>query len=543
MKFYNNREGNSFVPNTELFERISKGIAAMPEIQAYYAQLKEYIASQPNPSEDFFEALDHYTRIETLLDSLSSSVTNYTLFDASYSSDKGRSAPNDVREKTGSTSDRLEKTSRLKSVHELEAEILAAATSKNPKLALTKVAADNGMYFDVLEAQAKALLQIKGLDNQFDLDKTEYTKLVESVRDLELNISDPGEKEFKLLKIAKQHKLALPQLQQIYFKSLIVQHLSDPIDDKELEKLYPGGQKWVMRGWIPEEAIILFHAHGGTGKTLFVQHLIKHIATGTDWGEYKVEKPGDVLYLQTDTAPKQLKEWLKQSDMLGRDLPIRYHLDWRVECIAQLYQWIKQQRPALVVIDSLASVNKDNTVEENHVNFAKPLLQMRDIAKELGTSFFLIHHSNAGNQVRGTKALRNAADAVWRLESVDPKSPENPKRILTMEKFRARMPLSYPLELNDNDFSWNLLEPEPEEGKPTPNSGARFLIVDYLTKHKGQPFCAQSLAVELVGISESTIRRELPGLYREGLIDREVNPNFRDGRGGKQPRHYYMINM
>lgn len=543
MKFYNNHEKNPSVPNTELFERIFNNKATMPEIQAYHAQLKNYLATETSPGQDFFAAMNHFAKLDTLLDSLNSSVTNYTLFDAEYSRELDRSAANDVKEKTGSTGDLLEKAySKVKSVHELEAEILAAATSKNPKLALTKVAADNGMYFDVLEAQAKALLQIKGLDSQFDLDKTEYTKLVESVRDLELNISDPGEKEFKLLKIAKQHKLALPQLQIIYYKSLIIQHLSDPIDDKELERLYPGGQKWVMRGWIPEEALILFHAQGGVGKTLFVQHLIKHIATGTDWGEYKVERPGDVLYLQTDTAPKQLKEWLKQSDMLGRNLPIRYHLDWRVECIAQLYQWIKQQRPALVVIDSLASVNKDNTVEENHVNFAKPLLQMRDIAKELGTSFFLIHHSNAGNQVRGTKALRNASDAVWRLEAADPKNPQNPKRILTMEKFRARMPLSYPLELDDDDFSWKLLEEEPEEGQPAQNTAARWRIVDYLTSHKGQKFCALGLAHEL-GLQESTTRRELPGLYREGLVDREVNPNYR-GRSSKgEPKHYYLIHL
>lgn len=533
MQFYYKHNNQSFpVPNTELRERMyNYRNTSVEELCDYYEALKTYIKQGEVQDPNYSTAVDHSIRVGEMLESAGIKLDGAEDVELTPAESSARS-------------ERLEQTYyKEKTIKELEAEILVAATSKNFKLALTRVAAANNLYLDVVEAIAKSLLEDKGLSSQYDLDKSEYTKLVETVRDLELKIVDPGEKEFKLLKIAKEHKLALPQLQQIYYKSLIVQHLTDPIDDQELERLYPGGQKWVMRGWIPEEALILFHAQGGVGKTLFVQHLIKHIASGKDWAEYKVGRPGGILYLQTDTAPKQLKEWLKQSDMIGRDLPIKYHLDWRVECMAQLYQWIKKDRPALVVIDSLSSVNKDNTVEENHVNFAKPLLQMRDIAKELGTSFFLIHHSNSGNQARGTKALRNASDAVWRLEPQDPKHPENPKRILTMEKFRARMPLTYELELNDDDFSWELLEKEPEEGQEAQNTGARWLIVDHLHKNPGVRYCPQGLAHD-INIKEATIRKELPGLYREGLIDREINPKFtnlrsRDG----QPRHNYLIHL
>ena len=535
MQFYYKYNNESLtVPNFELRGRLhGYQYTSTEEVYEYYEALKTYVKQGGIGVEpDLKRAIDDLSLVEIMLHSQGVDISK----DQVESTFK-ESTPNE----STATSDRLNQTyHKEKTIKELEAEILVAATSKNFKLALTKVAANNNLYFDAVEAIAKSLLESQGLNNQYDLDKSEYTALVESVRDLELKIVDPGEKEFKLLKVARQHKLALQQLQEIYFKSLLIQHLAEPINEQELERLYPGGQKWVMRGWIPQESITLFHAQGGTGKTLFVQHLIKHIASGTDWAEYKVEKPGGVLYLQTDTAPKQLKEWLKQSDMIGRDLPIKYHLDWRIECMAQLYQWIKKDRPALVVIDSLASVNKDNTVEENHVNFAKPLLQMRDIARELGTAFFLIHHSNAGNQVRGTKALRNAADAVWRLENQDPKQPENCKRILTMEKFRARMPSVYELELNDDDFSWELLEKEPEGDAERQNTGARWLVVDCLHKNRGVRYCAQALAHE-VNIKETTIRKELPGLYREGLIDREVNPKFAVGNG--QPKHHYLIQL
>lgn len=71
----------------------------------------------------------------------------------------------------------------------------------------------------------------------------------------------------------------------------------------------------------------------------------------------------------------------------------------------------------------------------------------------------------------------------------------------------------------------------------------RWRIVDHLNKHQGQRFCSIGLA-EALNLSEATVRRELPGLCREGLIDREINPKFtnlrsRDG----QPRHHYLIHL
>ena len=195
---------------------------------------------------------------------------------------------------------------------------------------------------------------------------------------------------------------------------------------------------------------------------------------------------------------------------------------------------------AVVIIDSLASVNRFTTISENDTEYARPILYLGDIAREFGCSFLLIHHSNSEGKSRGTKAIRAAVDEEWNLETVNPKDPSDPERLLTMQKSRSRMPMKYKLKFDDDSFAWDLLEPEDSEGNLTQNSGTRWLIVDYLTKHPGQLCCHASIA-DALNKPESTIRRELPALYREGLIDREPNPDFCGGRIGGQSKHCYTI--
>ena len=195
---------------------------------------------------------------------------------------------------------------------------------------------------------------------------------------------------------------------------------------------------------------------------------------------------------------------------------------------------------AVVIIDSLASVNRFTTISENDTEYARPILYLGDIAREFGCSLLLIHHSNSEGKSRGTKAIRAAVDEEWNLEESNPKDPSDPERLLTMQKSRSRMPMKYKLKFDDENFAWDLLEPEDEEGNLTQNGGTRCLIVDYLTKHSGQMFGSIDLASNL-SISEATVRKELPGLYREGLIDREPNPNFRKSPGGGEPKHFYTI--
>lgn len=534
MQFYNENNSDEVnkrtpVVNIEQFTRIRASLATVAETQAYLRNLQDFL-THPEAWQhpQYNAALDQSLLIEQLLEGMGA------LPDAD-----ARAAEFNLS--SSKSSERLEQTySKEKTIRELEVDILAAATNKNPKLALTKVAAANSLPYQVIESLANTLIKDQGLESQYDLVLADYKRCMQEIRDIELK-EDPGEKEWKLQDLARRHHRAKKEMLESYYKSLLVQHLDDPISFKDFVDSRPQGRKWLLRGWIPEESLVLFHGHGGIGKTLFTHHLIKHLVEGIDWGEYKVKSgKNGILYVQTDTALSVAVEALKQAG-IPDDVPIQLHSKWRIEFMAYLYKWIQQQRPALVIIDSLTSANRFSTVEENSTAYAQPILQMRDMAAEFGCSFVIIHHSNSAGEARGSKAVRAAVDEVWRVERANPKDEADPKRLLIIEKSRSRATGRYQMQFDDEDFSWNLLEPEDELGNLTQNSSARWLVVQHLNNNPGIRFSSEDLAHSLA-IPEPTVRRELPAMAREGLIDRERNPQFKNNRSGNgQPRHLFLV--
>lgn len=530
MKSYNN-SSNHAVPDNELFNRIRNSKASIEEALAYYESLQTYLSKDPIGDPRYSIAMDHLIYVEMILENIEGALPP--------KSPPGRAAEFEVIP-TPQKRESLERTLREKTITELEAEIIAAATSNNSKLALTKVAALNNLPLNAIEAIATTLLKDQKLDARYDLSKTEYERCMQEIRDLELK-EDPGEKDWKLWDLGRKYNRPKKEMLENYYKSLIVQHLESPVSFEDFTAQHREGRKWVLRGWIPEQSIVLLHGHGGHGKTLFTHHLMKHITTGVDWDEYKVRNGNNgILYIQSDTPLISAVESLKQTG-LPNDVPIQLHGRWGVQYMHYLYRWVKEHRPALTVIDSITSVNRHSTIHENDTLYAQPILQLHDIAAEFGTAFILIHHSNSAGEARGTKAIRAAVDEIWKLERAS-KDESDPKRILTIEKSRSRANGRYDLQFDDDDFAWSLLEPVDTEGNPTQNKSARWLIVDYINKRPNINHCIESLAQE-VQISEATLRKELPGLCREGLIDRVLNPNYVRGRSYGDPKHFYLIRM
>jgi len=529
MQYYSNSKSNPSVPDNELFNRIRHSRATISEALAYYEALQTYLSKDQDGDPRYSIAMDHFIVVETILSGIEGALPPK-------SPPPGREAEFEVSSPEKRNS--LERTLRHKSLAEIEAEIITAATSDNPKLALTKLAAENNASFSVIQELAKTLLYDRGLGTRYDMDKADYEQCISKIRDLELTIEDPGEKEWKFQSLARDYHRSKKELRESYCKSLIAQHLAEPMTNQEFIDKHGSVREWLVRGWIPKSSLVLLHAQGGIGKTLFVQHLIKHIAMGVDWSEYTVNGDrGGILYIQSDTSPLNTIESLKQAGVTP-DLPIRFHTEWQIDYTAAMYKWVKKYRPTLVVIDSLTSVSRYSTISENDIEYARPILYMGDIAREFGCSFIFIHHSNSSGQARGTKGLRNAVDEVWRLESIDPKDPTNPERLLAMEKSRSRMPMRYRLKLNDDDFSWECLGQESAAGEiEEQNTSARWLIVNHLKKNPGIRFTLVDLA-HAISVSEPTARKELSGLYREGLINREPNPDYRNGKG--EARHFYL---
>lgn len=305
-----------------------------------------------------------------------------------------------------------------------------------------------------------------------------------------------------------------------------------------LEKYGNASEHWLLRGWIPKQTITLLHAKGGKGKTRLVGHICRVIINGGQWGDYYADKPGYVLFIETDQGDRVTAEQLKEQGYLddSPEVQERFSIlsDWKIEQFGILRQKIaeiKEKDPKaniLIMIDSLSSTSTQSLYSENDQEYARPLMRLRDIAEKNDATFLVIHHSSSQGTARGSTAIYNSVDQVWKLESVGD-DPRDCKRILTIEKTRSREPGRYQLEYDPNTWGWHikgmLLDVEGEEQIENYSQRERSLI-GFFREHAGTPFEVQELA-ETLGYAADPLRRDLGFLSRRGLISKQQKPGSR----------------
>lgn len=504
---------NTFQPNDSTFNAICH-LQDVEMAREYYALLGRWLwqrEQQGDRGNGYSSRLDQYYWLEEFL----------------------ASQPKDPSFIGSAEAQPTKKNWRPKTVREVQDEIIAAATSTNPSIALTQVAAANGFPVSLVELWADKVLTDEGLRNKFKIVEDEYRGCIDAMRQIELEIEDPGLKVWKIQDLARKYRRTEKQLREAFCKSLISQHLAEPISYQQLIESTPEKQNWLLRGWIPHPSLVLLLGSGGAGKTIFTNHLIKKILLGESWEEYQA-KQVSVIYIQSDTPLAGIRHYLEQAK-LPADVKLHFHADWQIDQSAQLYNWCKKYRPGLVVIDSLTSVSRSTTVSENDTEYARPILYMGEIRRELGISFLILHHVNSEGKARGTKAVANAVDEVWNLSPHSPQNPNDLNRILSIQKSRSRPLMNYKLEFSGDDFDWinhgeNVQNPEPG------NNTCRTAILKYLSQNPETWYAIEELS-ELVNWSKDTVRKELIGLNKEGLVTRKPNPSWKNG--SKEPKHYY----
>lgn len=202
-----------------------------------------------------------------------------------------------------------------------------------------------------------------------------------------------------------------------------------PADDLSTQ---PSPIKWLIKGWIQEEALIMIHGPSGGGKTFMVLDQCLRIASGGgEWMGHKV-KAGSVGYFAGEghhglrgriAAWKQknnigkLNMWVSKS---GCDLntPAGYQ---RVrEALLSL-----DERPSLIVFDTL---HRFLLGDENSAQDTKSMLDAcAALMMEFGCTVVLVHHTgvSAENQhrARGSSAWRGALDIEISVAPGDENKP------------------------------------------------------------------------------------------------------------------------
>jgi replicative DNA helicase len=373
-----------------------------------------------------------------------------------------------------------------------------------------------------IEAKTQALIHSPyRSDKPQEQDFLKYKKLVEQIREIELKISDPGFKCYMLHKLAKKNEVNVKQLEQIYCKSLLVDYIEQPMTLEELTAKYGSDvMGWFIHGLIPKSSVMLLHALGGVGKTRFLYHLVRHLTTGSPWGQfYPTGETRNILIVQTDEPPVNTLDTFRDLNLDGT-MPIKIMTRWTTDRVAALRIAIENHKADFVIIDSLSSVSRNSIYSENDTEYARPILELRDVAQEFGCTIAVVHHSNSEGKSRGTKAIFNSVSEIWSLSRTSENAAAGElERILTIEKSRSRRPTKYRIKFEPETKGWEFLGEEPFE-VPGRFAPLKEKILTLLAENRDKSFSATNCQ-ESLGGNRDSISRCLRELADDGLISRQ----------------------
>lgn len=198
----------------------------------------------------------------------------------------------------------------------------------------------------------------------------------------------------------------------------------------------PAPIRWLVKGWLQQESLIMIHGPSGGGKTFVLLEWLLTIAAGrTEWNGRKV-RPGAVVYLAGEghaglrgrtagwkqaRGVKALQMWISST---GCDLntPAGYQ---------QAVSEIKRIGvvPAVIAVDTL---HRFLAGDENSAQDAKTMLDACALLmREFGCTVVLVHHTGvseeAQHRARGSSAWRGALEIEI---SVVPGNDERPMEII-----------------------------------------------------------------------------------------------------------------
>lgn len=362
-----------------------------------------------------------------------------------------------------------------------------------------------------------------------DPDQVAYNKLCLEIQQIELGCADPGMRLWKLQKLAQQYGRSTKQLEAIYFMSLLKEENESLLTWKELSDRY-GDQvrEWLLHGFLPKGVVIALHAKGGVGKTRLAYDMLHTLLTGGSWNGFPTTGPRKAIVIQTDESAGDMLDALRKRGFDETIDNVRYKTRWTFEHIPQLMEEIQEFQPEVIVMDSITSMSRHSLFSENDVQYARPILKLKDLAQMFGCAIILIHHSSKAGEARGTSAIFNSVSEVWKLErDIEDKSPDSTRRLLTIEKSRSRRPTTYKLDFEPDQGSWSLLgEVGIDENNPDLSTKER--IVKFLLKNLGDRFEATEISHEING-SLPRVRLCCARLAADGVVS-QAKPTTK-GRG------------
>lgn len=271
---------------------------------------------------------------------------------------------------------------------------------------------------------------------------------------------------------------------------------------------------WLLHDLLISDELSVLAAPPRAGKSLFALGLAKAVASGGNFLDRPVKK-GKVFYVCVEDSQRKIKTRLKAQDWTREEMKAVEEIrNFTLDKLPELVELIKEEKPALVVIDTLSRVRSDAN-SESSAEMGKVLAPLQDIASENNCCVLVVHHTRKQglitkesneifDSVRGSGAIRSTCRGMLVLLE------EKGKFRLIAENGDAEKQ-NLEVRLNPNTLNWSAVR----EWKLNVNMSQKQKIFEYLKT-------VESASVEDIAedtlIPTQSVYVVLARLRKEGVV-------------------------
>lgn len=174
----------------------------------------------------------------------------------------------------------------------------------------------------------------------------------------------------------------------------------------------------LIDGFLPSKAVTVFSGPTGIGKSFMALDWAIHLAGGTDWNGFTVEKPHTVAYVVGqgwNSFGQRIEAWEKEhNEEVSERLCFINGDTWPTNMSVDRLKDYVQRRlsdidPDLIIFDPFSTLLSFGAVDDD-LETARVFSRARHLVNELDTSVLFVHHDDSLLKYADTVITANELD-------------------------------------------------------------------------------------------------------------------------------------